>query len=155
MVDSILSGLWEGLGKLFKVRISSEALHKIMRHVSRPYEQIGLLIGEVNGGTVIVRDAVRGEGSAGNSHSTISPESMARVAHAILTGKINGRIVGWYHSHVGCGVFMSNVDVQTQLVLQQFSQYVISLVIDSRTGELAAFTYNQPLGVVQLPIEFI
>ncbi|MGC8961096.1 MAG: Mov34/MPN/PAD-1 family protein [Candidatus Bathyarchaeia archaeon] len=140
---------------MFKVRISSGALHKIIQHVNRPYEQIGLLIGEVNGGTVVVRDAVKGEGSAGNCHSAISPESMAKVAHAILTGRLNGRIVGWYHSHVGCGVFMSNVDVQTQLVLQQFSQYVISLVIDSKTGELAAFTYNQPLGVVQLPIEFI
>ncbi|MEM2123055.1 MAG: Mov34/MPN/PAD-1 family protein [Candidatus Bathyarchaeia archaeon] len=139
---------------MFKVRISSEALHKIMNHVSRPYEQIGLLIGDVNGDTVIVKDAVKGEGSAGNSHSAISPESMAKVAHYILTGRINGRIVGWYHSHVGCGAFMSGVDVQTQMVLQQFSQYVVSLVIDSKTGELAVFTYTQPLGIVQLPVEF-
>jgi proteasome lid subunit RPN8/RPN11 len=155
MVDRIWdSGLREGSSELFKVRISSEALRKIMSHVSRPYEQIGLLIGDVNGGTVIVKDAVKGEGSAGNSHSAISPESMAKVAHAILTGRLNGRIVGWYHSHVGCGVFMSEVDVQTQLVLQQFSQYVISLVIDSKTGELAVFTYSQPLGMIQLPVEF-
>ena len=138
---------------MFKVKITSAALSKIMEHIDKPYEQIGLLIGEVNGGTVIVKDAVRGEGSAGGSYSAISPESMAKVAHAILTGKLNGRIVGWYHSHIGCGTFMSDVDVQTQLVLQQFSQYVISLVVDSKTKELAVFTYTEPLGIVQLPIE--
>jgi proteasome lid subunit RPN8/RPN11 len=126
-----------------------------MEHVNQPHEQIGLLMGEVDGGTVIVTDAVRGEGSADNAHSTFSPQSLAKVANDLVTGKLNGRIVGWYHSHIGIGVFMSDVDIKTQTILQQFSEYIISLVIDSKSGEFAVYTYSQPFGLVQIPEQLL
>ncbi len=140
---------------MFRVKINPSVLNKILEHVNKPYEQIGLLIGEVNEGTVVVKEAVRGEGFADDFHSLFSPQSLARVANDLVTGKLNGRIVGWYHSHIGCGVFMSEVDIRTQLVLQQFSQYIISLVIDAKNGEFATFTYLQPLGIIQIPEELI
>jgi proteasome lid subunit RPN8/RPN11 len=140
---------------LFRVKIVSSVLNKIMEHVNQPYEQIGLLIGEVNGGMVIIKDAIRGEGSADSHHSIFSPQSLAKVANDLISGKLQGRIVGWYHSHIGCGVFMSDVDVKTQMILQQFSEYVISLVIDSKSGEFAVYTYSQPFGIVQIPEQLL
>ena len=135
--------------------MASSALKKLVSHVSKPYEQIGLLIGEIKGNYIMVSEIFEGEGFADDSRSILSPNSMAKLANDLLSGKMSGQIVGWYHSHIGCGVFMSDVDIQTQLILQQFSRYIISLVIDAKTGDLSVFTYTQPYGIVSIPIDFV
>jgi len=50
--------------------------------------------------------------------------------------------VGWYHSHPGYGIFMSNVDISTQTRLQQFSQYVTAMIIDPSTDQVGFFTLD-------------
>jgi proteasome lid subunit RPN8/RPN11 len=43
--------------------------------------------------------------------------------------EIDGLIIGWYHSHPGYGIFMSDTDIQTQSRFQQFSDNVVALVL--------------------------
>jgi proteasome lid subunit RPN8/RPN11 len=140
---------------LFKVAISRLAMGKIISHTRKPYEQIGLLLGGLEGGELKVTDAIEGEGEADGLTSIFSAQRMAKIAQEMMMGRIQGSIVGWYHSHIGCGVFMSDLDVQTQIKLQQFSPYIIALVIDSVLNEFGVFTYLTNLGVVQLPEEYI
>ncbi len=139
----------------FKVTISRSAIRKIVMQTKKPYEQIGLLLGGLAGDVLRVDDAIKGEGSADGSTSIFSAQSMAKIAQEIMMGKIQGSIVGWYHSHIGCGVFMSEIDVKTQMKLQQFSPYIIALVIDPMANEFGIFTYLTNIGIVQVPEEHI
>jgi len=137
------------------VAITSFALRKIEEYTNKPYEQIGFLIGELTSDGLLVRNVICGEGDANGFCSVISAESLARIADDIVNGRINGRIVGWFHSHVGAGVFMSETDLQTQLKLQQFSPYVVALVIDTVEKQFGIFGYDPQQGLVQIPEEYI
>lgn len=139
----------------FNVTIGKSAIRKIVGHTDKPYEQIGLLLGRLEGNELKVTDAIQGEGEADGLTSTLSTQSLAKIAKEIMIGKTQGNIVGWYHSHIGCGIFMSDLDVQTQMKLQQFSPYIIALVIDPTANEFGIFTYLTNVGVVQLPEEYI
>lgn len=140
---------------MFSVAITTFALREIENHTSKPYEQIGFLIGELTGEGLLIRNAVHGEGDANNCCSIMSPTSLARIADDIVNGRISGKIVGWYHSHIGAGVFMSETDIQTQLRLQQFSPHVVALVIDTVAKEFGIFSYDSAHGLVQIPEEYI
>jgi proteasome lid subunit RPN8/RPN11 len=140
---------------VFNVAITTFALRKIEEHTNKPYEQIGFLIGELTEQGLLIRNAVCGEGDANGSCSIMSTTSLARIADDIVNGRISGKIVGWYHSHIGAGVFMSETDVQTQLRLQQFSPHVVALVIDNVAKEFGVFSYDQHQGLVQIPEDCI
>lgn len=137
------------------VRIRSNALQKIVDYTKKPYEQIGLLIGDFSHDGLWINDVVHGEGDADGSSTVFSPERMARVADDIVNGRLRGKIVGWYHSHLGHGVFMSSIDLNTHLKLHQFHPDVVALVIDSKQNEFGVFTYDHNLGLVSLPEDYI
>lgn len=143
------------MGKVFNVAISSFALRKIEEHTNKPYEQIGFLIGELSSEGLVIRNAISGEGDADGSCSIMSTACLARIADDVLNGRVSGKIVGWYHSHVGAGVFMSETDVQTQIRLQQFSPHVVALVIDTVAKEFGVFSYEPYQGLVQIPEDYI
>jgi len=140
---------------MFKVNILAKVLQEIVAYAQKPYEQIGLLIGNLKDGELWITDVVHGEGNSSNSTTMLSPLRIARVADDIINGRLQGSIVGWYHSHLGSGVFMSDIDIETQLKLQQFSPYVIGLVIDSLKNEFGIFVYDSLLGLVQIPQSYI
>ncbi len=64
------------------------------------------------------------------------------------------RIVGWYHSHLGCGCFMSETDISTQDKLFG-GNLGFALVIDPVLGELKVFdsTIGNPSKVDMLIME--
>ena len=140
---------------MFRVNILAKVLQEIALVAQKPYEQIGLLIGNLKDGELWITDVVHGEGDSSSSVTMLSPLRIARVADDILSGRLQGRIVGWYHSHIGSGVFMSDIDAETQLRLQQFSPYVVGLVIDSLKNEFGLFIYDALLGPVQIPQSYI
>jgi len=141
---------------LIPVVITNYALQKIRAEMSVPYEQIGLLIGELSNGQLMVTDAISGTSSASRSLSVLSPEVLAEVADDIVNNRIAGRIVGWYHSHLGSGIFMSPIDIETHSKLQQFSNQVIALIVDTSVNQFGIFTYDPQLGgLTQLPEEYI
>jgi len=83
------------------------------------------------------------------------PDLLAKVADGILQGRIDGRIVGWYHSHPGHGLFLSQTDVQTHMQFCQFSPYAVSLVADPQSEEFGIWIFESGAGVVQLPSSMI
>ena len=115
-----------------RVRIYPVALGKIIHHAasSPSVEVAGLMIGRERGGVIEVWDAVTGPqvGTAGSVQ--LDELFMAKVADALHSANLGLYIVGWYHSHPGLSVFMSAVDVRTQLAYQAIYPKSVALVID-------------------------
>jgi proteasome lid subunit RPN8/RPN11 len=83
-------------------------------------------------------------------HASLSPSTIAKISDQILSGELEGKIVGWYHSHPGFGLFMSPTDVSTQSNFQQFSDKVTAMVVDPRNDEFAFFFLNEKKEVAWL-----
>jgi len=124
--------------------MSKPAMDKVVEHAkSKGHEEVvGVLIGSVIGQTVVVEDAITGRIESTATRAVLPPDTIARIADDILKQRIQGNIVGWYHSHPGYGIFMSNVDIATQTKLQQFSPYVTALIIDPSTDQVGFFTLD-------------
>jgi proteasome lid subunit RPN8/RPN11 len=145
-----------------RVRIFPVALGKIIYHASSnpSVEVAGLLLGKESRGAVEVWDAVTGpqEGHAG--YVKLNEEVMAMVAEKLFALGLDVYIVGWYHSHPGYGLFLSAVDVRTQLAYQALYSKSIALVIDPskflQTGDISniafkVFRIDGEAGVVEVP----
>ncbi|MEM2780258.1 MAG: PKD domain-containing protein [Candidatus Bathyarchaeia archaeon] len=129
---------------MFYVSISATAIEKIKEHANKNLDKevIGLLIGRMEGNTLIIEDSVTGEIVSERTWALIVPETIAKIADEIVSGKIKGSVVGWYHSHPGFGVFMSEIDIKTQMKMQQFSPYIVALIIDPTKDEMGLFTLD-------------
>jgi proteasome lid subunit RPN8/RPN11 len=109
-------------------------------------EIIGLLVGKLENDTIIINDSVTGEFQAERHRVTLPAETLAKIADDIVRGRLKGSIVGWYHSHVEGGLFLSDTDIQTQKSLQQFSPLVTAMVVDSNTGNVGYFRVDPRSG---------
>jgi len=140
---------------VFKVFITNRVIEHISRDVNRPYERIGLLMGTLQDSSLWINDIIPG----GTEYSEVScafpTDLLARVATDIVEGRMEGRIVGWYHSHPGHGLFLSQTDVQTHMQFCQFSTYAVSLVADPKSEEFGIWVFENGAGVVQLPSSLI
>jgi proteasome lid subunit RPN8/RPN11 len=140
---------------MFKVNLTTDVLEKISRDVRRPNERIGLLLGKMEDDGLWISDTVPGGNDSDPVSCVFPPKKLAKVADDIINGRIIGRIVGWYHSHPGHGVFMSDIDHDTQYRLLQFSPYVVALVVDSTTDEFGIWEADSTSGLIQLPTDHI
>jgi proteasome lid subunit RPN8/RPN11 len=123
------------------VAISGQVIEKVVREArEHPDGQVvGVLLGGQSGSTIMIEDAATGPAESDATKATLTGDSIAGIADDIINKRIRGSIVGWYHSHVRGGVFMSETDVETQLKLQQFSPLVTAMVIDAQTGSSGLF----------------
>lgn len=121
-----------------RIRILPDIIEKIMKRAKSKIDRddlpdeevVGLLTGRVHGKTVIIEEAIPGRAAhAGYAEVALDPSDLAEIIDKMMREDKNRNIVGWYHSHLDLGVFLSDVDIRTQLTLQQFS-YVIALVVD-------------------------
>lgn len=92
-------------------------LQAIRQHarLSPNFEICGVLIGRKTGSGTMVNGAIAGEGaSQGQAHVTFTQETWTKI-HEEKDKRFPGQaIVGWYHSHPGFGVFLSDHDVFIQ-----------------------------------------
>ena len=102
-------------------------------------EIIGLLLGRLEDDTIIIEDSTTHEFSSEPHRVTLPASSIAVIADKLVSGRLKGTIVGWYHSHTEGGLFFSDTDISTQKKLQQFSSLVTGLVVDSSNGEVGYF----------------
>ena len=130
-----------GVSSVSYVAISGQVVEKIVEEArEHPDEQVvGVLLGGQSGGAIVIEDSATGAAESNSTHATLTGDSIAKIADDIINKRIRGSIVGWYHSHVRGGVFMSDTDVETQLKLQQFSPVVAAMVVDARTGGVGFF----------------
>jgi len=140
---------------VFKVFITNRVIERISRDVNRPTERIGLLMGTLEDQALWINDIIPGEVETSEVSCVFPPQRLAEVANDIVEGSINGRIVGWYHSHPSQGLFLSQTDVGTHMQFSQFSPYAVSLVVDPRSAEFGIWVFENGLGVVQLPDNYI
>ncbi|MEM3653645.1 MAG: hypothetical protein QW723_02910, partial [Candidatus Bathyarchaeia archaeon] len=129
---------------MFYISVSTKALKKAIEHArANPEKQVlGFLVGRMKDYTLIIEDSITNEVESSKTSSRMSPISIAKIADEILHQKVPGNIVGWYHSHPGYGVYMSRIDSETQSKLQQFSPYIVALVIDPTSDEKKFFTLD-------------
>ena len=141
--------------RLFNINIASIVLDRISADVRRPYERIGLLIGSFLNDGLWVNDIVIGGENDSETSCVLPPEKLARVADDIVRGKIEGRIVGWYHSHPGYGIFMSETDMNTHGKLLQFSPFIIALVADPEINQFGIWALEPDVGIIEVSGEYI
>ena len=140
---------------MFKVFITNRVLERIARDVNRPAERIGLLMGVLDDGSLWVNDIIPAGVEMSEVHCVFPPQRLAQVANDIVEGRIQGRIVGWYHSHPGYGIFMSETDLTTHGKLLQFSPFVVALVVDPEINEFGIWALEPEVGVVQVSNDYI
>ena len=109
-------------------------------------ETVGLLLGRLQDDTIVIEESITDEYTAEPNRVKLPPESLAKIADGLVTGRIKGNIVGWYHSHTEGGLFFSETDIETQRNLQQFSTLVTGMVVDARNGETGFFRVDPRTG---------
>ncbi len=117
-------------------------------------EIVGLLIGRLRDGAILIEDSVTGESTSGPHRVVLSSMAIAKIADAMMTGRLKGNIVGWYHSHTEGGLFFSETDIETQRKLQQFSALITGMVVDAGTGEVGYFRVDpQSAEALRIPAD--
>jgi len=138
-----------------KVKISAIALLKMVMHARSggTIEVMGLLMGKVEGDTMIVMDSFALPVEGSETRVNAQAEGYEYMVEYLSLIKQVGRLenaLGWYHSHPGYGCWLSGIDVSTQMLNQQFQEPWLAVVVDpvrtisSGKVELGAFrTYPE------------
>ncbi len=106
-------------------------------------EICGVLIGRETGSGTHVFGSVRGDGaSQGGAHVTFTQEAWSRIHDGKDKYYPDSDIVGWYHSHPGFGVFLSDQDV---FIHENFfsSPGSIAWVYDPHSDEEGCFSWGE------------
>jgi len=149
------------------VLISSQAFDQMTQHaLEEPEHEIGgIMIGSVIEGTgivVIVEDVIRG---AHMTHSrgsvTFTHESWDEINRIKDERFADKRVVGWYHSHPGFGIFLSNHDL---FIHQNFFNlpWQVAFVTDPKAHSHGCFVWqgteivqDQDFGILSSPAEYL
>jgi len=98
-----------------RVLVDRAVLEVVRAHVASDatVEHGGILVGHVDdaAGITIVIDAIRGVGTVTRSASlTFTHETWDHVNNVMAEKYPDAKMVGWYHSHPGFGIFLSDYD---------------------------------------------
>ncbi len=123
------------------VVLNAEVVRQVRQHgrSSMKTEVCGVLIGEETGGGIVVRAGIAGANAAqGGAHVTFTQETWQHIYEVKDRDYPEQRIVGWYHSHPGFGVFLSEHDTFIQ---EHFfsAPTQIAWVYDPHTDEEGCF----------------
>jgi proteasome lid subunit RPN8/RPN11 len=102
-----------GKDKHANVRISTEVARQIRQHArsNLKNEVCGVLIGGFEDGSTHVRACIAGANAAqGGAHVTFTQDTWEHIYKIKDRDFPDERIVGWYHSHPGFGIFLSDHD---------------------------------------------
>lgn len=121
--------------------VDSEVTRRIRQHArTHPKTEVcGVLIGDDASGTIDVRASIEGTNAAqGGTHVTFTQDAWEAIYRVKDELYPDDRIVGWYHSHPGFGVFLSEHDMFIQ---QNFfsSPGQVAWVYDPHTDEEGCF----------------
>lgn len=139
------SNPWKSNSRYFdSVLISKLACLKILEHAIRGgnIEVMGMLVGSTMNNQFVIFDCyelpVEGTETRVNAQSE-SYEYMVQYVNEMVPDSQN--IVGWYHSHPGYDCWLSNIDMHTQNLNQNYQDPYVGIVVDpiksSQEGNLA------------------
>jgi len=129
----------------FQVVIRQSALNRIHLHGdSSPRAEVcGILVGDVyrddTGPFLLVEHVIEGQSAASSAGQvTFTADTWQHIQVLMDKRYPDLRIVGWYHTHPGHGVFLSEMDV---FVHESFFglPWQAALVYDPRSGEEGIF----------------
>lgn len=139
-----------GLGRQdFRIFLSPESHADILRHASehRDVEIGGVLVGkwerDADGPFVRVQSALRCDAATSKSGEvTFTHEAWNDIHREMDTRFAQSRIVGWYHSHPGFGVFLSDRD---RFIHEHFfnNPGQIAMVVDPSDGTEGIFAWRE------------
>ncbi|HSM85150.1 MAG TPA: Mov34/MPN/PAD-1 family protein [Candidatus Limnocylindrales bacterium] len=121
--------------------MESEVARKIRQHAcsSMKAEVCGVLIGSADDDRTHVEACIAGINAAqGGAHVTFTQDTWEHIYKIKDQQYPDDRIVGWYHSHPGFGVFLSEHDLFIQENFFSSPQQV-AWVYDPHTGEEGCF----------------
>jgi proteasome lid subunit RPN8/RPN11 len=126
------------------IHISDPVLADIERHCFSEirHELGGVLHGTLDEGAVRVAGALPALSATADQTSVTFTHEVWDEVHATLDTEHPGdRIVGWYHTHPGFGLFLSEYD---QFIHQNFfsDPSMVALVVDPVAGELGWFAWR-------------
>jgi len=124
-----------------KLQIDSEVTRRIRQHARAHMktEVCGVLIGEVCDDTVEVQASIEASSAAqAGTHVTFTQDAWEEIYRVKDETYPDHRIVGWYHSHPGFGVFLSEHDT---FIHRNFfsSPSQVAWVYDPHTDEEGCF----------------
>lgn len=128
-----------------RVEFNSEVLRQIRQHArsSMDAEICGVLIGEARGGLTRVTARIEGEGaSQGGAHVTFTHATWDHIYRVKDSRFPSASIVGWYHSHPGFGVFLSDYDL---FIHRNFfnEPHQLAWVFDPHSDEEGCFGWKE------------
>lgn len=109
---------------------------------SLPNESAGYLVGRFckwyERYYTLIRDYIPVKSIATPTYLAIIPQELGKVVDRLKKASPNDIIVGWYHSHPGHGLFLSELDLSTQRMVFRES-YHVALVVDPIRGRYKFF----------------
>lgn len=96
------------------VVIAASVVRRMHRHARSEMnaEICGVLIGTEAAGLTVIEASIEAEGAAkGGAHVTFTQDAWAHIYSVKDRDFPEKRIVGWYHSHPGFGIFLSRQDL--------------------------------------------
>ena len=130
-----------GKVKGLELRVDCEVARLIRQHArsSSKAEICGVLIGSNGGGFTAIDASIPGANAVqGGTHVTFTQETWEHIYRVKDRDHPNARIVGWYHSHPGFGVFLSDHD--TFIHKNFFSaEHQVAWVYDPHSDEEGCF----------------
>jgi 26S proteasome regulatory subunit N11 len=116
------------------VHISGMALLKMLEHGRSgiPLEVVGLLLGRfIDDYTVAVVDCfATPQTGSGTAVESIDEAFQSQMKYLLSLTKRTEDVIGWYHSHPGFGVWLSNVDINQQMYWEKLNPRCIAVVVD-------------------------
>jgi proteasome lid subunit RPN8/RPN11 len=131
----------------FQIAVKQSALNKLHRHgLSQDVEVCGVLVGDVyrddSGPWLYVEDAIEGDHAAQrDAQVTFTAETWAHIQSVMDADHPDKKILGWYHTHPGFGIFLSEMD---QFIQENFFPlpWQVALVYDPKAGEEGVFVWK-------------
>jgi proteasome lid subunit RPN8/RPN11 len=130
--------------KQANVRISTEVARQIRQHArsNLKTEVCGVLIGGFEDGATHVRACIGGANAAqGGAHVTFTQDTWEHIYKIKDRDFPDERIVGWYHSHPGFGIFLSDHDTFIHKNFFSAAEQV-AWVIDPHSDEEGCFGWH-------------
>src|SRR5581483_5889779 len=132
----------------FQVVFKQAVLHEIHSHgKSSPEAEIcGVLVGNVfrdnEGPYLYVNHSIRGDSAENRAAQvTFKAETWTHIQNVMERDFPDEKIVGWYHTHPGFGIFLSGMDLFIQDNFFNLP-WQVAFVYDPTSGEEGAFVWR-------------
>ncbi len=126
-------------------RMALEEIHQHGRE-DTDLEICGVLVGNVyrdgSGPWLYVESVIRGDAAEGQATQvTFKAATWEHIQHEMETKHADKRIVGWYHTHPGFGIFLSGMDLFIQDNFFNFP-WQVAFVYDPIGGDEGSFAWR-------------